>query len=50
MAEEKSELENQNMICRSLVYVSKCDQIVYLKRKTNALFILDYIIATNYSL
>lgn len=50
MAEEKSELGNQNMICRSLVNVSKCDQIVFLKRKTNAFFSLDYPIATNCSL
>lgn len=41
MAEEKSELGNQNMICRSLANVSKYHQIVYLNRKTNAFFSLD---------
>lgn len=41
MAEEKSELGNQNMICRSLSNVSKCDRIVYLNRKTNVVFFLS---------
>lgn len=33
MAEEKSELQNQNMTYRSMDYVFKFDKIVYLHRK-----------------
>lgn len=38
------------MICRSLGNVSKYDPVVYLSRKTNAFFSLDYITIKNHSL